>query len=197
MRKEKKSKLQESSWQPWLGSWALVDIPGWRPRWPRWARPADKEMLQMWAPQVLRAKGWGAGEVPPTMAMLAASSYSFVMTLTKAEASNKRMRGFLNWKKIKPNCGIKLNMEFLKLRWPWISSERIRHEVWLQGPSFLVTEQVQHLRLGWSCILHPYKGQTAAGDRRTRQRLTPRDTSFPSACTSKSHRFRHTGQGWL
>ena len=33
------------------------------------------------------------------MAMLTASSYSFVMTLTRAEASNKRMRGFLNWKK--------------------------------------------------------------------------------------------------
>ena len=48
--------------------------------------------------------GWG-GTVPRlpwgalTTAMLMASSYFFVRTLTKAEARSSRIRGFLNWKR--------------------------------------------------------------------------------------------------
>lgn len=204
MRKEKKAKLHERtcSWWPRLQSQALADVPGWRPRWRRWARPANKEALQAWAQQLQRAKGWVAEEVPPTMAMLTASSYSFVMTLTKAEASNRRMRGFLNWKK--KNCNIKLNVEMLKVSWSCISSEGIKHTVLLQGPSLLMTAALPCPdRLGAQPVVRlmpdPAPVQETDGIRDQQDKARTKKREFPlfsPACTSKAHLCRHTVQGW-
>lgn len=72
----------------------------------------------------------------------------------QSRSQQQENEGIFKLKKNKPNCKMKLNMGLLKLSWTQTSSERISHEVLLQGPSLLVTAAshrqdaaVQHL---WS-----------------------------------------------
>lgn len=123
-------------------------------------------MLETRTRQLWEAKGLVTGDVPPTTVMLAASSYSLVMTLTKAEASSKRMRGFLNWEKRQNKLQNKVKHG---LSW---SQKGFRGAVLLYGPCCPD-------RAGAMPVARLH-GTASIRDCRTRLRLSPSHKNFLS-----------------